>query len=306
MKRLFVFDGFKKADIMAYLYLYENDILQKAEKGLEKTEEASNIDDTQKTVQLSGLVNIVQNAITKYKTDHSYEDLIHFPFDEKENKRDDIEIGMRFFHFIPPQIYASIIAKEMNLFFDPVWNDIKERENEYPYICQIDDSDQKTLYTKTSEYLNLPSPSNEQDIKPYTLTDDDRIYWNAKPSEEMEKWMGELQERHQKIEPKTIGIEAYMELFVKANRIYRRIYPFADMFYEFLTNLNDEYYQKALLLFDELLDENREKGEIIKNSSHTSWKYENTGITFNEGRLAIKRYLALMANAELRKKLFEF
>ena len=78
-------------DIMAYLYPYQNDILQEAEKGLEKTEEASNIDDAQKTVQLSGLVNIVQNAITKYKTDHSYEDLIQFPFDEKENKRDDIE-----------------------------------------------------------------------------------------------------------------------------------------------------------------------------------------------------------------------
>ena len=95
-------------DMMAYLYLYQNDILQEAEKGLEKTEEANNVDDAQKTLQLSSLANIVQNALAEYKTDHSYEDLIHFPFDEKENKMTDIAIGLRFFRFIPPQVYQNV------------------------------------------------------------------------------------------------------------------------------------------------------------------------------------------------------
>ena len=291
-------------DMMAYLYLYQNDILQEAEKGLEKTEEANNVDDAQKTLQLSSLANIVQNALAEYKTDHSYEDLIHFPFDEKENKRNDIAIGLRFFHFIPPQVYASLVAKEMDLSFDQVWNDFKEKE--YPYICQLDDSEQKALYISTSEYLATPLSSINSDIKPYILTDDDRLYWNAKPGKEMGKWIDDLQKRYQEIESKMIGIEEFIGLFVRANVIYKKIYPFADMNYEFLSALNDERYQKAICLLDELIEENRKNGETIKKATYSSWDHENTGITFNEGRVKIKRYLALMANADMRKKVFGF
>ena len=122
----------------------------------------------------------------------------------------------------------------------------------------------------------------------------------------MKKWIDDLQKRYQEIESKMIGIEEFIGLFVRANVIYKKIYPFADMFYEFLTNLNDDRYQKSLLLFDELIEENRKNGETIKKATCSSWDHENTGIAFNEGRLKIKRYLALMANADMRKKVFRF
>ena len=290
-------------DMMAYLYLYKYDLLKKSENSIADTEAKNNVEDSQKTLHMTHLVNIVRNALVEYKSDHSYEDLINFPFDEKENKRNDIALGLRFFHFIPPQVYASLVAKEMDMSFDEVWNDIKDKH--YPYFSNIEESEKKTLTVSTADYLNLAS-SGDSDIQPYTLTDDDRIYWNAKPSEEMEKWIEELGKRYQKITPKTIGIEEYMELLVKANTTFKRICPFADMFYEFLTNLNDENYQKALLLFDELIEENRESGKIMKQVAFSSWKNENTGIIFNKGRLNIKRYLVLMANVELRKKVFGF
>ena len=277
--------------------------MKKSENSIADAEEKNHVEDSQKTLHMTHLVNIVRNALVEYKPDHSYEDLINFPFDEKENKRNDIALGLRFFHFIPPQVYASIVAKEMDMSFDEVWNDIKDKH--YPYFSNIEESEKKALTVRTADYLNLAS-SGDSDIQPYTLTDDDRIYWNAKPSEEMEKWIEELGKRYQKITPKTIGIEEYMELLVKANTTFKRICPFADMFYEFLTNLNDENYQKALLLFDELIEENRESSKIMKQVAFSSWKNENTGIIFNKGRLNIKRYLVLMANVELRKKVFGF
>ena len=77
------------------------------------------------------------------------------------------------------------------------------------------------------------------------------------------------------------------------------------MFYEFLTNLNDEQYQKTLILFDELIEENRETGSII-NKVSVYWDLTDSRITCNDGRMKIKRYLALLANKEMRKKIFGF
>ena len=292
-------------DLMAYMYLYRNDILQEAEKKMEDEETENHVEESKRAIKLTNLAIVVRTAIKEYKEEHSYEDLINFPFDKNINQNPDIIKGLKFFRFIPPQVYASIVANEMDKSFDEVWNDFKDKD--YPYICGKSGGEETPLYIKTSDYLNIrPVRFAEPKAKPYTLTDDDRIFWNAQPSVKMQNWIDGLQTRYQEIEPKMIGIEKYIDLFMKANSIYKKIYPFADMFYEFLLNLNDKRYQKALLLFDEVLEENREKGEVINNRTFSSWDLEDTSITFNEGRMNIKRFLALMANKEMRKKIFGF
>ena len=153
-------------DMMAYLYLYKNDLLKKSENSIADTEAKNNVEDSQKTLHMTHLVNIVRNALVEYKSDHSYEDLINFPFDEKENKRNDIALGLRFFHFIPPQVYASLVSKEMDMSFDEVWNDIKDKH--YPYFSNIEESEKKN--EQIAAELAEREKNQEEREKTFNLT----------------------------------------------------------------------------------------------------------------------------------------
>ena len=132
-------------------------------------------------------------------------------------------------------------------------------------------------------------------------------------SDEVEKWLLELAERHKQIKKENAtkwseeeySEEKFFEVFVDADETYGRIDPFETMFHEFMDNREELDYRAALELFRRLLDENREQGKVIKLVTGR-WELASRKLTHNPARMKIKRYLAVMANRKLRKKYFDF
>lgn len=194
--------------------------------------------------------------------------------------------------------------------------------DELPASCQEKLRDIEPIYTEDflyeEDYIHKPLPPEVQDNPPYELSDDDRLYWwdgtdEVLISEEIEEWLLELADRHKQIKKENAAKwseeeyseETFFEVFVDADETYGRIDPFETMFHEFMDNREELDYRAALELFRQLLDENREKGKVIKLITGR-WELASRKLTHNPTRMKIKRYLAVMANRKLRKKYFGF
>ena len=77
------------------------------------------------------------------------------------------------------------------------------------------------------------------------------------------------------------------------------------MFYEFLQNSSDRRYIAAVRLPEQPAEENKKAGKIIEYAKGW-WDTASKNVTHNAGRLAIKRYLSVMANRKLWEKYFGF
>lgn len=86
---------------------------------------------------------------------------------------------------------------------------------------------------------------------------------------------------------------------------YKRIFPFATMFYDFIQNSEKKEYRAAIALLKKLDEENREEGKII-NYTKWDWSMTSKNVTQNIARLRLKRYMSVMANKKVRKKYFKF
>lgn len=163
------------------------------------------------------------------------------------------------------------------------------------------------------------TPDEIKDRKNYYISDADRLYWydgtnEVRISEDTEKWIRELADRHKEIKEKenlddiTQNVFKYLfTLFVELNDYYKRIFPFFDMFYEFLENGKKKEYAAAIKLLKELSDseEYRKEGKIIEHAKY-SWDLTSKNVTCNRARMKLKRYLSIMANKQLREKYFGF
>ena len=56
---------------------------------------------------------------------------------------------------------------------------------------------------------------------------------------------------------------------------------------------------------DELSEKHWKRGRAIQYLNR-DWDSTNRKVTFNRGRVIMKRYLAVMANVKLRKRYFSF
>ena len=127
--------------------------------------------------------------------------------------------------------------------------------------------------------------------------------------------MKELAKRHRELIMKDQNeeTEGYSRDFLKdfcatleeINQTYQRILPFQSMFYEFTQNGYKKEYRAAVSLLRELAEENKEEGKAIEYL-RGYWDLANRKVTFNQGRLNMKRYMSIMANRSLRMKYFGF
>lgn len=148
----------------------------------------------------------------------------------------------------------------------------------------------------TAEYLrqdgSLTFWNTPEELKgkpDYYLSDDDRAFW----------WDGSGEVVFSK------EMDELLSLLEETENLYKRVYCFQDMFYEFLQNGRDKRYVAAVRLLGRLVQENREKGKVIEHMK-MGWDITSRNVTHNEGRMAIKRYLSVMANRGLRKQYFGF
>ena len=151
----------------------------------------------------------------------------------------------------------------------------------------------------------------------YYLSDDDRAFWwndsqEVVLSEKMEQWLADLAQRHKQIMEEMVLVNWDKEEFLRKlvsileeiDAFYKRIFCFQNMFYEFLQNGADKCYIAAVMLLEKLAEEHKNEGKIIEYAS--SWDITSKNVTHNAGRIAIKRYLSVMANRQLREKYFGF
>ena len=100
-------------------------------------------------------------------------------------------------------------------------------------------------------------------------------------------------------------LPTFLKLLHEIDDFYKRIMPFQSMFYDFIENSKQVEYKAAVLLLQELAEENKTYGKAIEHLK-VYWDICNRKVTFNLGRVTLKRYLSVMANLKLRQKYFGF
>ena len=232
---------------------------------------------------------------------------------------------------IPCQTAVRILADAFEKDFWELWDKVKDDAVDmltvvYPPDALRESSEKDNgCICNTADYLAIPDYvyrlSLDRDYDSdyhYDFSDDDRLYWwkpegNVKISEDMKKWFEELKERYLRIvETEKFDLEDMdflkwmLELLDDADNTFRRIHAFNTQYYEFLMHSADDRFRALLKLFEELIEENREEGSVIERLHRQWWDLGDTRIIYNPARLRIKRYLALIANKELRKEVFGF
>lgn len=228
---------------------------------------------------------------------------------------------------LPPQIAVKEIASVYKEDFWTLWKRVdkdvyrafkrrsKERESEQ--CLPIPPVDTASFLRVSDNELCFQLSGALGQI-PYTSDDDRAYYWKNDASndvhfsEDMKRWLAAQKKRLDGIAANnqkrlaTADFLPYMlKLLDSANRIYQRIFAFADMLDDYAAHPEQPYYQASMLLLEQLIEENRTAGSVL-DGSRLDWELTDRRLTFNQGRLAVKRYLAVLANRELRMEVFGF
>lgn len=207
---------------------------------------------------------------------------------------------------------AKVIAELYAVDFWEVWSKIKD------VAYRTDYRDKK------SEHAELFPMSTE---KFFSVSSDDLVlYWQQdKPikfSDEMERWLDGLKEAYARIT--TDGVDMQSPLRRIKNIIdfgeshYYKLLLFEDFINETMDNIADKRFMALWMVFDEVLHdpENLEAASVVTEQVEwdsfaneyrcAKWWRMSNELKFNKGRKAMRRFVALMANKELRNKVFGF
>lgn len=237
--------------------------------------------------------------------------------------------------FLPARVIVYLAAEHEGEDFWKIWevlkDDVYHDEKMKQYASDELQRERKEIIEEavlpisTSEFLcqdgyfTFYDTPEELAYQPdYYISDDDRLYWwdgsdEVRISEQTNEWLKKLAEQHGKImkEIKEEDIDRldcqkyFLKVLADTDEFYKRIFPFQTMFYEFLQRGRDKRYVAAVKLFEQLAEENKVHGKIIEKAK-CDWDITSSNVTFNIGRLRLKRYLSVMANVELRRKYFGF
>lgn len=142
-------------------------------------------------------------------------------------------------------------------------------------------------------------------------------------SKEMEDWFIELKEKYDRLMKTDIEIDNKLDwicnLLIYASNNYFYINPFTSFLMETILNLEDKRYLVLYKIFEEIIHDPKmlEIGSVlfVDKTPVNDKKYViRKGVDFkesiynidNDARKRIKRYLGLIANKELRNRVFDF
>ena len=238
--------------------------------------------------------------------------------------------------FLPARVIAYLASELLGQDFWKNWNKLRlnvyhdEQIKAYANL-QLTEFRNKILSEpipglRTSVFLHeedwftfFSTPEELRDKPEYFVSDDDRLYWwdgsdEVIISDKTDAWLKELAERHAALMSDyhadnyagTDGfVKDFIKLLAKIEDTYKRIFPFQDMFYEFMQNGNKKEFQAAVALLRELSEKNKAEGKAIRYMD-SSWDMTSRKVTFNSGRIKMKRFMSVMANRKLRKLYFNF
>lgn len=155
--------------------------------------------------------------------------------------------------------------------------------------------------------------------------DDMLYYWtpdgDIEVSEDIESWFGELRRQFDEYVAEWQQIPKIMRYIVDdllfADSNYANIQVFSEFLEETMDNISDVRYHILWRIFHDMIhDPNMLKeGSVIldkeslangKKKLRYSWKMTDTDLKRNKARMTVKRYLSLISNKELRRKVFGF
>lgn len=212
-------------------------------------------------------------------------------------------------HYQSFEVAASLIPFEITL----------------KYIAETFETDFWMLYEEMFPVLQgqtPPYPVNDvrKDAPPIEkrtirefigVKDDDRVpFWKPDGavvfSEEMNAWLEEMKGRLDELiagDGELIAEGEFFSVFIDTlfalEESYIRMYFFSNAFQEFVSTSYRREIQAAVLLMQKMMEEDAEE---IEELSHARWY---TDIR-TPGRMRMRRYLAVLANRELRQKVFGF
>lgn len=177
---------------------------------------------------------------------------------------------------------------------------------------------------RTSDFLYVDdffsfykTPEELKGKPDYHISDDDLLYWwdgsdAVKISDameaKMEEWRSGIEEIEAELSDDDLGkfemLQYLINILSEADKKYQRIFAFQNMFYDFIEH-KDRKHVAAIQYLQKVLDDNWEYGKIIEKGN-SSWWAKSRNVTFNQGRVTVKRYLSLLANKTLRAKYLDF
>lgn len=133
----------------------------------------------------------------------------------------------------------------------------------------------------------------------------------------LKDWFLQLKEMYDHYMQNSIDIENpllwIMDMLVYAENNYYQIYVFSDFFEESIENINDQRYLILWKIFEDMIYNEKfyKIGEVIFESENkeylnNDWTLMSKDKKWNSARLKLRGYLGLIANKELRKKVFGF
>lgn len=262
--------------------------------------------------------------------------LLMLPKDKREefleNDCDDLaKISTR----VAARAFVYLSAEILGFSFWPEWKkickDVYQDELKISYVSDEVAKKRQEVRSaslgkiKTSEFLRndglftfYNTPDEIKHKENYYVSDDDLMFWwdesgKVELSQPMIKKILEWKKEYDVIlaNLKDVDSENYdmlknlMNVLKKVDDFYKRIYAFKNMFYEFIEKSKDLRYIAAIKLFEQVIEANKKDGKII-DYAENRWGLISKNVTFNEGRVTIKRFISLMANNKLRKKYFDF
>lgn len=226
------------------------------------------------------------------------------------------DIYLRIWVFESPAIVVKAIAELYEKDFWTLWSKISDvaKREQFP-----DDDDEKEILTiSTEDFVDLS-------------TDDLVLYWTEdKPlnfSAEMEAWLAELKGSYDAILKEGVKLDKLFryiqEVLDYAEEYYSHIYLFNDFVDETMDKINKAEFMALWILFERVLHDEQnleaskdlieaaegyEDDENYAANRHrvcdVSWRFVRREYKFNSGRSNIRRFVALVANKELRHKVF--
>lgn len=200
---------------------------------------------------------------------------------------------------VPIEILLPIIAKEFELDAKSLQKEFNLTSFRAPAFSLYQDRPQDRVIT-TSEFLHV--------------SDDDRAYYwtpggDVSFSPEIETWLSALKKEYQTILdsgentlPRSNFILLLFSTLEDINRKFREIYAFKDMLDDYLQHLESQEYQTAWVVLHRLAQYQGHDFTIYDGP----WELAPAEFRKHPARLAVKRFLAILANRDLRREIFEF
>lgn len=293
--------------------------------GIEKTlEEMVISDDISNVKMLRIMLKKIKSLVNEYKNKNSDDSYRIFMDIIKLHLKDSLEVSkikdenkLLFLSFIvvfqSVVLPIKVISEIYNLDFWELYHEIKD------YPVQRKYEEQPIFTMKTSAFLNVD--------------DDDMLYYwkedcDFSISKETQKWFEELKKEYLELLKQEIVVENpyqwLIDILEFADIMYYKIFAFTSFFQETIANITNQRYLALWKLFENMchdpimmdygkvvfLEDGVERFNSFKDPKYkelyTNWNTMPYERKFNYARVTLRRYMALVANEELRKKVFGF